>query len=91
MRKTELVHELCGRTGLARASAEKVIDWLPTLVAEELAKGGEVYIPRLGTFRADERAARTGRNPRTGETIRIPARKVPGFRAARALKEAVDR
>lgn len=75
--------------GVSKVVIEAVLASLAETVAAELALGGEVTIPGIGKLGVKERAARTGRNPSTGAEIDIPARKVPDFTAAKALKEAV--
>jgi DNA-binding protein HU-beta len=80
------VHEVVGGT---RADAERAVETMIDAIAESLKKGKEVSIAGLGIFATKTRNARTGRNPRTGETIDIPAMRVPKFRAAKALKDAV--
>jgi DNA-binding protein HU-beta len=82
----ELVHEKLGGTKVA---AEQAVDTIIDSITATLKKGDEVSIAGLGIFSVKKRAARTARNPRTGETIQVPAMKVPKFRAAKALKEAV--
>ena len=80
------VHEVLGGT---RADAERAVETMIDCVSDSLKKGKEVSIAGLGIFSSKTRNARTGRNPRTGETIDIPAMRVPKFRAAKALKDAV--
>jgi DNA-binding protein HU-beta len=80
------VHEVLGGT---KADAERAVDSMIDSIVSGLKAGGEVSIAGLGIFSAKMRPARTGRNPRTGETIRIPAMRTPKFRAAKALKDAV--
>lgn len=80
------VHEVLGGT---RADAERAVETMIDSVVDSLKKGDEVSIAGLGIFSAKMRNARTGRNPRTGETLSIPAMRVPKFRAAKALKDAV--
>jgi len=82
----ERVHEVLGGT---KADAERAVEAVIDGIVEGLKQGDEVSIAGLGIFEAKMRAARTGRNPRTGETIQIPAMRVPKFRAAKALKDAV--
>ncbi|MCK5096095.1 MAG: HU family DNA-binding protein [Candidatus Pacebacteria bacterium] len=82
----EAVHEKVGGT---KVSAEQAVDTVVESIIETLKKGEEVSIAGLGIFSVKERAARTARNPRTGEAIQVPAMTVPKFRAAKALKEAV--
>lgn len=80
------VHDVLGGT---KADAERAVEAMIDGIVEGLKKGDEVSIAGLGIFEAKTRAARTGRNPRTGESIQIPAMRVPKFRAAKALKDAV--
>ncbi len=82
----EWVHEKIGGT---KVQAEEVVDGLINAIISTLKKGGEVSIAGLGIFSVKPRAARTARNPKTGETVNVPATKVPKFRAAKALKDAV--
>ncbi len=72
-----------------KVQAEQVVDSVIDTIVGEMKKGGEVSIAGLGIFSVKQRAARQARNPRTGEAISVPAMKVPKFRAAKALKEAV--
>ena len=80
------VHEVLGGT---KAQAERAVDTMIDTIISGLKKGEEVSIAGLGIFSAKMRPARQGRNPRTGESIQIPAMRVPKFRAAKALKDAV--
>ena len=82
----EKVHEVLGGT---KVQAEQVVDSIFDSITSSLKSGEEVSIAGFGIFSAKERAARTARNPRTGESITVPAMRVPKFRAAKALKEAV--
>ncbi len=82
----EKVHEVLGGT---KVQAEQVVDSIFDSIAAALKKGDEVSIAGFGIFSAKERAARTARNPRTGESITVPAMRVPKFRAAKALKDSV--
>lgn len=82
----DVVHEKLGGT---KVQAEEVVDLVIDSIVSTLKKGGEVSIAGLGIFSTKVRAARQARNPRTGETISVPSMKVPKFRAAKALKEAV--
>jgi DNA-binding protein HU-beta len=82
----DVVHEELGGT---KASAERVVDKMFETITGSLTKGEEVSVAGFGIFSAKERAARTARNPRTGESIQVPAMRVPKFRAAKALKDAV--
>ncbi len=80
------VHDVLGGT---KADAERAVEAMVDAIVGTLAAGEEVSIAGLGIFEAKMRAARQGRNPRTGETIQIKAMRVPKFRAAKALKDAV--
>ncbi len=80
------IHEAIGGT---KASAEKAVDIMIESITTTLKNGEEVSISGLGIFSAKLRAARTARNPRTGESVQVNAMRVPKFRAAKALKEAV--
>lgn len=80
------VHEVLGDT---KASAERAVDTVFDSIVAALKRGDEVSVAGFGIFSAKQRAARTARNPRTGESIKVPAMKVPKFRAAKGLKEAV--
>lgn len=80
------VHEAIGGT---KTGAEKAIDTVIEAITSTLKKGDEVSIAGLGIFSAKQRAARTARNPRTGEAVQVPAMRIPKFRAAKALKDAV--
>ena len=82
----EAVHEKIGGT---KVQAEQAVDTVVDSIVSSLKKGEEVSIAGLGIFSTKQRAARTARNPRTGESIQVAAMKVPKFRAAKALKEAV--
>jgi DNA-binding protein HU-beta len=82
----EAVHEKVGGT---KVSAEQAVDTVVDAIVTTLKKGDEVSIAGLGIFSVKKRAARTARNPRTGEAIQVPAMNVPKFRAAKALKDAV--
>ena len=82
----EQVHTVIGGT---KAGAEKAVDTVIESIVSTLKKGDEVSIAGLGIFSTKQRAARTARNPRTGETVKVPAMRVPKFRAAKALKDSV--
>ena len=90
MNKSELVKQIAERAGLTQAQATTALQAFETSVIDELANGGEVVLIGFGTFKVNERAERTGRNPKTGEAITIAAAKVPTFKAGKALKEAVN-
>lgn len=82
----EAVHAVLGGT---KVQAEQAVETMINSLVDGLKKGEEVSIAGLGIFSVKQRAARDARNPRTGETIKVPAMKVPKFRAAKALKDAV--
>ena len=89
MNKKELVAAIAEKAEMTKTNAEIALGAITEVVAEELAKGEEVTLVGLGKFTVRERAARKGRNPQTGETIDIAATKSVGFKAAKALKDAV--
>lgn len=89
MNKQTLIDQVHEAIGGTKASAEKAVDTIVDNIVSTLQKGEEVSIAGLGIFSAKERAARTARNPRTGEAVQVPAMRVPKFRAAKALKDAV--
>lgn len=87
MNKKELIDALASKTGKTRKEASEFLDAFVEVVTDELKKGGAVNLVGFGAFKVVERPARDARNPRTGEKIHIPARKVPQFKAGKALKE----
>jgi len=87
--KASLVDVIHEHTGGAKAQAERAVDALFGTIVNTLKEGGEVSIAGLGIFSTKQRAARTARNPKTGEPVQVPAMRVPKFRAAKALKDAV--
>jgi DNA-binding protein HU-beta len=89
MNKAAIVDAVAEKLGGTKADAERAVDVMIDSIVDSLKKGGEVSIAGLGIFSAKMRAARTARNPRTGETVDVPAQRVPKFRAAKALKDAV--
>jgi DNA-binding protein HU-beta len=89
MNKTELVNTVAAQAELTQADAKKAVDALIQTIANTLAKEEKIQLVGFGTFEVRERAARTGRNPQTGEEIQIAASKVPAFKAGKELKEAV--
>lgn len=88
MTKKELVDVLAERAEVSKAEALRVFDATFALLAEEVAKG-EVRVDGFGTFKLATRAARTAKNPRTGEVVKVPAKKVVTFKPAGALKDKV--
>ena len=89
MNKTELVAAVATKADLSKKDAEAAVKAVLDAVTEALADGEKVALVGFGTFEVKERAARTGKNPRTGEAIEMPASKVPSFKAGAALKNAV--
>ena len=89
MNKTELIAAVAEKTGLTKKDAERVVNATFETVTASLAKGEKVAIAGFGNFEVKAREARVGRNPRTKESIQIPATKLPAFKAAKALKDAV--
>jgi DNA-binding protein HU-beta len=88
--KNDLVESVAKAAGLSKADAAKAVDSVLDQITGSLAKGDEVRLVGFGTFSVANRAASQGRNPRTGETINIPASKQPKFKAGKALKDAVN-
>ena len=89
MNKTELVAVVAESAGLTKKDSERVINAAIDAITASLVKGEKVQISGFGTFEAKEREARIGRNPHTKEEIHIPATRVPGFKASKALKDIV--
>ncbi|WP_196137394.1 nucleoid-associated protein HU-beta [Aliikangiella sp. G2MR2-5] len=90
MNKSELVDAIASGADISKASAGRALDAMLDSITETLRKGDQVALVGFGTFSVKERAARTGRNPQTGKTIEIPAARVPGFKAGKGLKDAVN-
>ena len=91
MTKAELVAKIAAEAGVKKSEAERCVNAFVNALSEALEKGERIAIPGLGVFNVRERKARKGRNPRTGEPMEIPARKVVVFSAAKALKERVNK
>ena len=91
MNKTELVAAIAEQAEISKKDAEKALKAFTDVVAEELKKGEKIQLVGFGTFEVSERAAREGRNPSTGATMKIPASKAPKFKAGKALKDAVNK
>lgn len=89
MNKTELVKSIAEKADITQKDAEKVLNAVTASIEEALAQGEKVQLVGFGTFEVRERNARTGRNPKTGEEIKIAAAKVPAFKAGKALKDSV--
>ena len=90
MNKTELVAAVAEQADISKKDAEKVLKAFVDVVTEEMKKGEKVQSVGFGTFEVSERAAREGRNPQTGKTMKIEACKAPKFKAGKALKDAVN-
>ncbi|MHB8258021.1 MAG: HU family DNA-binding protein [Acidiferrobacterales bacterium] len=90
MNKAELVDKVIEATDLNKASASRAVDAVFDSISKALKGGDQVTIVGFGTFSVSNRAERTGRNPRTGDTITIPASKNPKFKAGKGLKDAVN-
>lgn len=91
MNKAELIDAMAKETGLTKKDTEATLKAFTSIVAKELTKGGSVQLIGFGTFEVGKRAARTGRNPKTGEEIKIKASKSPKFKAGKALKDTVNK
>ena len=91
MNKSELVDAIADSSDLSKAAAGRALDAVLETISGTLRKGEPVVLVGFGTFSAKDRAARTGRNPRTGDPIEIKAAKVPSFKAGKALKEAINK
>ena len=89
MNKTELIVAIAEKAGLTKKDAERALNAAIDAITASLAEGQKVQVAGLGSFEVKTREARTGRNPQTGETIQIAASKLPAFKAAKALKDAV--
>ena len=91
MKKADIIEALAEKTGLTKTDVTRVYEGTFELFKEELGKGNDVAVAGFGTFKISNRAARTGRNPQTGETINIAASKSVGFKVGSALKEIVNK
>lgn len=90
MNKTELITAIAEKAELSKKDAEVALKAFTDVVTEELKKGEKVQLVGFGTFEVSERAARTARNPRTGETMQLTASKAPKFKAGKALKDMIN-
>lgn len=90
MNKSELVAKVATANGLSKKQAEEMIDSIGAVVTDALLAGDEVTLPGIGKLSVVQRAARTGRNPKTGEEVKIAAKRAPKFSAAKALKDALN-
>ena len=90
MNKTELIDAVADEAEVSKAEAGRAVDAVISSITKALKKGDSVTLVGFGTFQVRKRAARTGRNPKTGEAIKIKASKNPAFKAGKALKDAVN-
>ena len=90
MNKAELVAAMAEQAGLSKKDAEAALKAFTDVVSDELKNGGKVQLVGFGTFEVSERAAREGRNPQSGEVMKIAASKAPKFKAGKALKDLVN-
>ena len=90
MNKTELITAIAESDDISKKDSEKALKAFVDVVTEELKKGEKVQLVGFGTFEVSERAAREGRNPQTGKTMKIEACKAPKFKAGKALKDAIN-
>ena len=90
MNKAELINTVAESTKLSHADADRAVQAVLQSITNALSRGDQVVLVGFGTFTVKQRAARTGRNPQTGQTIQIAASRVPGFKAGKALKDAVN-
>jgi DNA-binding protein HU-beta len=90
MNKKELIESIAGAADISKAAAEKALNGTLAAIAESLKKGDKVTLVGFGTFSVNKRKARSGRNPQTGTTIKIPAKKIAKFKAGSKLSEAIN-
>ena len=90
MNKTELIEHISKRADISKAAAARALDAMCDAVRSSMRKGDSVAIVGFGTFAAEQRVARTGRNPRTGLPVKIKATRIPKFRAGRTLRDAIN-
>lgn len=91
MNKSEMIGHIAKQADISKAAATRALEAMTGAVKTTLKKGGSVSLVGFGTFAVGERAARTGRNPQTGASIKIKAAKVPKFRPGKALKDALNK
>ncbi|WP_180558381.1 HU family DNA-binding protein [Arsenophonus endosymbiont of Apis mellifera] len=89
MNKTELISKVAAKSGLSRKDSEKAVNAFTEAVTESLKSGNDVQLIGFGSFQVKQRAARDGKNPKTGKPLKIAAANVPSFKAGQRLKEAV--
>ena len=90
MNKTELIAAVAEKAGISKKDAEAAVNTTLDTIVEMVAAGDKVQLVGFGTFEPRERSAKTGKNPRTGESIEIPASKIPAFKAGKAFKDIVN-
>ena len=90
MNRKELVTVIAKKSGLSQKDAGKALEAITAVVVDGLKAGERVAIPNIGTFEVRTRAAREGRNPRTGESVKISEKRIPALKVAKALKDAVE-
>lgn len=90
MNKSELIEAIATSADISKAAAGRALDSVTDSITDALKKGDQVALVGFGTFQVKERAARTGRNPQTGDPIEIAAAKIPSFKAGKGLKDAVN-
>lgn len=91
MNQSELIIKVATISGESKKSVEAVLKTTADVIAAELQEGGDVALPGVGKLHAKDKPARPGRNPKTGETLTISARRVPAFSASKCLKDAINR
>jgi len=89
MNKADVTEEVANQTGLTKKTSRKAVDAVISAITDSLAREERVTLVGFGTFQVMERKARTGRNPQTGQSIQVPAKKVPKFKPGKGLKERV--
>ncbi len=90
MNKADLINAIAEDTGISKTSAGKALDSFVSTIQKQLKSKNEIRLTGFGTFKVTQRKARTGRNPRTGEELKIPASKVPVFRPAKGFKDQLN-
>ena len=90
MKKSDLVEAISSKTGVPKSQAQEIIESVFDLIGSALSQGEKIDLRGFGTFSVRDSKARTGRNPQTGEPIPIPARRVPGFKAGKELRDRVN-
>ncbi len=91
MNKTDLINAVAEKAQMTKVDAEKAIKATFDAITNELSQGGKITLIGFGTFEVQERKERTGKNPQTGATMTIPAKKVPKFKPGKALKDVVEK